>query len=56
MNDRVVLQHLLQRIQQLEAQNAIRNCINRYMEICDGLNANTDLDELMDLFDPDSIW
>ena len=56
MNDQAVLQHLLQRIQQLEAQNAIRNCINRYMEICDGFNANTDLDELMDLFDPDSIW
>lgn len=56
MNDQAVLQHLLQRIQQLEAQNAIRNCINRYMEICDGLNADTDLDELMDLFDLDSIW
>lgn len=56
MNDQVDFGALLQRLQQLEAQNSIRNCINRYMEICDDLNANTDLNELMDLFDQDSIW
>lgn len=56
MNAPMDLTELLQRLQQLEAQNAIRNCINRYMEICDALNADTDLNELMDLFDPNSIW
>ena len=47
---------VLQRLAQLEAHNAIRNCINRYMEICDDLSAETDLDELMALFDADSVW
>ena len=52
----IELQILQQRLQHLESQNSIRNCINRYMEICDALNADTDLDELMGLFDQDSIW
>lgn len=56
MNEHIDLSTVLQRLALLEAQNAIRNCINRYMEICDALDANTDLDELMDLFDADSIW
>lgn len=56
MNEQMDLGAVLQRLAQLEAQQAIRNCINRYMEICDALDANTDLDELMDLFDADSIW
>lgn len=47
---------LLLRLEQLEAQQEIRNCINRYMEICDALDANTDLNELMNLFDADCIW
>ena len=50
------LTKILQRLEALEAQNSIRNCINRYMEICDALDASTDLDELMDLFDPNCIW
>lgn len=47
---------ILQRLSTLEAQQAIRNCINRYMEICDALNAQTDLNALMDLFTQDAIW
>lgn len=50
------LTQLIQRLEELEAVNAIRNCINRYMEICDHLDANTNLDELMSLFDANSIW
>ncbi|OAL76689.1 polyketide cyclase [Acinetobacter sp. SFB] len=56
MKDKMDLSAILQRLAQLEAQAAIRNCINRYMEICDALDANTDLNELMNLFDEDSIW
>ncbi|EPF71561.1 nuclear transport factor 2 family protein [Acinetobacter rudis] len=56
MNDQMDLSDLLQRVQRLEAEQAIRNCINRYMQICDSLNAHTDLNELMALFDQDSIW
>lgn len=47
---------ILQRLSALEAQQAIRNCINRYMEICDALNAQTNLNELMDLFTEDAVW
>lgn len=47
---------ILARLNKLEAESAIRNCINLYMEICDALDANTDLNELMDLFDSNSIW
>ncbi|TCM66613.1 ketosteroid isomerase-like protein [Acinetobacter calcoaceticus] len=50
------MQDILARLADLEAHNAIRNCINRYMEICDQLNADTDLSQLMALFDQDSIW
>lgn len=50
------LNAILTRLAKLEAESAIRNCINRYMEICDALNADTNLDELMDLFDEQSIW
>jgi ketosteroid isomerase-like protein len=56
MDDTVNLASILARIEQLEAQNAIRNCLNRYMEICDELNPNTNLDELMALFDDECIW
>ena len=56
MNDKVNFAEIIERLEQLEAHNAIRNCLNRYMEICDELNANTDLDELMNLFDQDCIW
>lgn len=56
MNDTMDLTAILHRLAQLEAQVAIRNCIHRYMEICDALNANTNLAELMNLFDTDSIW
>lgn len=49
-------QSIIQRLAQLEASNAIRQTLNRYMEICDVLDANTDLNELMDLFTDDAIW
>ena len=56
MTDKVNIAEIIERLEQLEAHDAIRNCINRYMEICDELNANTDLYELMNLFDQDCIW
>ena len=49
-------QIILDRLEQLEATNAVRHSLNRYMEICDVLDANTDLNELMDLFTEDAIW
>ncbi|PWB15959.1 polyketide cyclase [Acinetobacter sp. AM] len=56
MDDKVNLVKILSRLEQLEAHNAIRNCLNRYMEICDELSPKTNLDELMELFDAECIW
>lgn len=56
MTDHLNLQNLLQRLTQVEAHYAIRNCINRYMQLCDALNQDTDLSLLMALFDAESIW
>lgn len=51
-----VNQHILDRLFQLEATNAVRQTLNRYMEICDHLDASTDLDALMNVFTADAIW
>ncbi|AWL29170.1 nuclear transport factor 2 family protein [Acinetobacter defluvii] len=56
MNAQMDLTAILERLAKLEAETAIRNCINRYMEICDALNAHTDLNELMNLFADDAVW
>jgi hypothetical protein len=47
---------LLVRIARLEAQVAIRGCIQRYMSLCDTLCATTPLEELVGLFTNDAVW
>ncbi|HZX17830.1 MAG TPA: nuclear transport factor 2 family protein [Pseudomonas sp.] len=44
------------RLHQLESENAVRACMNRYMVLCDALDARTPLDELAGLFSADAIW
>ena len=44
------------RMHQLESENAVRACMNRYMVLCDALDARTPLDELAELFSADAIW
>lgn len=44
------------RLHQLESENAVRACMNRYMVLCDALDARTPLDELAGLFTADAIW
>jgi len=44
------------RLRQLESENAVRACMNRYMVLCDALDARTPLDELAGLFTADAIW
>lgn len=56
MNQSHDIEKILKHLTQLEAQVSIRNCMSRYMQICDDLDASTDLNELMNLFDQDSIW
>ncbi|AIR90694.1 nuclear transport factor 2 family protein [Pseudomonas cremoricolorata] len=50
------LASLKARLQVLEDQQAIRVCINRYMTLCDALDADTPLDELAGLFTADARW
>lgn len=47
---------LLQRLEALESEQAIRACIGRYMDLCDHLDASTPLDELGGLFTEDACW
>lgn len=44
------------RLHQLESENAVRACMNRYMVLCDALDARTPLDELTGLFTSDAVW
>ncbi|MDU9031239.1 nuclear transport factor 2 family protein [Pseudomonas mediterranea] len=44
------------RLQHFESQHAVRTCMNRYMALCDALDANTPLDELAGLFTLNAVW
>lgn len=49
--------HALQmRVADLEAEKAVRQCMNRYMHLCDGIGVGFDLDEIMDLFTETAVW
>lgn len=50
------VQTLEQRLQCFESQHAVRACMNRYMVLCDALDAKTPLDELAGLFTREAIW
>lgn len=54
---------LLQRLQALEARlqvfedaQAIRDCVLRYMDLCDHLDADTPMHALGDCFTEDALW
>ncbi|WP_328822843.1 nuclear transport factor 2 family protein [Pseudomonas sp. S36] len=47
---------LLERLRGFESQQAIRVCINRYMALCDTLDAHTPLEELVGLFTREAVW
>ncbi|MND80597.1 SnoaL-like domain protein [compost metagenome] len=50
------VQELEKRLRYFESQQAVRACMNRYMELCDALDANTPLDELAGLFTREAVW
>ncbi len=56
MADRKKLQRLETRLARFESEHMIRACMNRYMVLCDALDAATPLDELVGLFTRDAIW
>ncbi len=49
-------QDMARRLDRLEAESRIRACLATYMEICDRLDASTDLAALGALFTADCVW
>ncbi len=47
---------ILARLDRLEAESACRKCLSDYMDICDRLDATTDLSALGACFTTDAIW
>ncbi|WP_121063820.1 nuclear transport factor 2 family protein [Chachezhania antarctica] len=47
---------ILTRLDRLEAESAIRACLSDYMDLCDRLDADTDLTALGALFTRDAVW
>lgn len=56
MPDQKTIQQLEARLTRFESEAAIRACMNRYMVLCDALDAATPLDELVGLFTVDAVW
>jgi ketosteroid isomerase-like protein len=50
------LPELQARLGRFEAEHAVRACMNRYMALCDALDAETPLEELAGLFTTDAVW
>jgi len=50
------LEQLILRVDALESEQAIRRCINRYMDLCDRLTTETPFDELGNLFTENACW
>ena len=56
MSERLSMAVMAERLARLESEQAIRACMNRYMTLCDQLDASTPLDELAGLFVENAIW
>lgn len=47
---------LEQRLRRFESEHAVRACMNRYMLLCDALDAQSPLEELAGLFSREAVW
>jgi len=47
---------ILLRLETLEAEKKVRQCMNTYMLLCDQLGAESELNRLSELFSEDAIW
>jgi hypothetical protein len=56
MSSSPTVAELAARVQRFEIEHAVRACMNRYMVLCDALDAATPLDELAGLFTRDARW
>ncbi|TBU90286.1 nuclear transport factor 2 family protein [Phytopseudomonas dryadis] len=56
MSDQARIADLAARLERFETEHAVRACMNRYMALCDALDASTPLDQLAGLFTTDAVW
>ena len=56
MSTAASLESLQQRLATLESERSVRECMNRYMHLCDMLGVDFPIDELMSLFTEDAVW
>jgi hypothetical protein len=56
MNPSNSVEALEQRLRRFETEHAVRACMNRYMVLCDALDAHTPIDELAGLFTREAVW
>ena len=47
---------ILLRLGSLEAEKKVRQCMSKYMLLCDHLGVDSDLNELTSLFSEDAVW
>ncbi len=56
MSEANELRELRERVAALEGESHCRDVLSRYMELCDHLDADTDMEELGALFCEDAVW
>lgn len=56
MTEQARIAELEARLARFEVEHAVRACMNRYMALCDVLDADSPLDELTGLFTADAVW
>lgn len=52
----MTVEQLAARLQRFESEHGVRQCMQRYMAICDDLGPASPVDELAGLFTDDAIW
>ena len=55
-NNSTTEEAILLRLEALEAEKKVRQCMSRYMFLCDNLGVDTQLNELTKLFAHDAVW
>ncbi|MDR6957868.1 ketosteroid isomerase-like protein [Pseudomonas brassicacearum] len=56
MSETKTIEALERRLRRFEIESSVRACMNRYMVLCDALDAQTPLDELAALFTREALW
>ena len=51
-----VEKELISRLTLLEEEKAVSECMKRYMKLCDDLNSEKVLNELLSLFADNAVW